>query len=517
MSTPPPKSTGAAIGIDFGTTKCSSAHYRDGRISLHRNEHQKTATPVYLTFDLHDEIKHGEMVRNHFELSVNQTLFGIKRLIHPGGPSINNSFDRNVQMRMGMCEINGVENASPVKICSHFISYLKSNAEKDLREKVTSAVITVPFVFTHDERETIKEAAKSAGLENVLLVHETTAAALAYATDNQISQADNVLVVSFGGGYMEAKYFSHLSQHFLEAYRNMGDPDCFGEELTQLIIDHLNKRCHQQTGCNLLAKPKMQHLVRLEAERIKRSLTTSPSMHFEFTEVGPGIDFKGVFTTGYLNALSAKMISGVRETLKAASMDWKYQVKEIVVTGGSSRLGCVKKLLREIFPRAALRESINAEEAAVYGAGVLAHFWKTGQLEMAESQEQTQVNIESSQTTTTCSSQINNSAHNLNLQTETQSPDNSTEGREPMDCSDGAGTERIPASSHEQLQNSGLTDTTQPTTQEQSSTATDAPTLTDTSLTTPLQTHPVYQPGNQIAEHNHSSTNPNIEPRHSTI
>ncbi len=49
--------------------------------------------------------------------------------------------------------------------------------------------------------------------------------------------------------------------------------------------------------------------------------------------------------------------------------------------GGSSRLKCVRKLLADTFPGASFKESINPDEAAVYGAAVLAHFFQKGQLE----------------------------------------------------------------------------------------------------------------------------------------
>ncbi len=44
--------------------------------------------------------------------------------------------------------------------------------------------------------------------------------------------------------------------------------------------------------------------------------------------------------------------------------------------GGSSRLECVRRVLTDTFPDASFKESINPDEATVYGATVLVHFFK---------------------------------------------------------------------------------------------------------------------------------------------
>ncbi len=48
--------------------------------------------------------------------------------------------------------------------------------------------------------------------------------------------------------------------------------------------------------------------------------------------------------------------------------------------GDSTRLECVRKVLTKVFPSAPFKQSINPDEAAVYGAAVLADFIQKGQL-----------------------------------------------------------------------------------------------------------------------------------------
>src|SRR5262249_22257852 len=57
---------------------------------------------------------------------------------------------------------------------------LRLDAEEYLGEPVTQAEVTVPTNFTSSQRQAIKDVAKIAGLEVLLMIGTSTAAALAY-------------------------------------------------------------------------------------------------------------------------------------------------------------------------------------------------------------------------------------------------------------------------------------------------------------------------------------------------
>ena len=71
-----------------------------------------------------------------------------------------------------------------VEVQSELIRKLKTDAENFIGQKqINSAVITVPTYFKDEERQATKEAANIAGFDNVVLIYETTAVALAYSKD----------------------------------------------------------------------------------------------------------------------------------------------------------------------------------------------------------------------------------------------------------------------------------------------------------------------------------------------
>ncbi len=60
---------------------------------------------------------------------------------------------------------------------------LADDAGKQLGEKVTEAVITVPAYFNYAQRQATKDAGRIAGLEVLRIINEPTAAALAYGME----------------------------------------------------------------------------------------------------------------------------------------------------------------------------------------------------------------------------------------------------------------------------------------------------------------------------------------------
>ena len=71
--------------------------------------------------------------------------------------------------------------------------------QKHLSTKVTGAVVTVPALFNSDQIEATKRAVKLAGLELEYLLHESTAAAIAYNHKKKFKNS-KLLIFDFGGG-----------------------------------------------------------------------------------------------------------------------------------------------------------------------------------------------------------------------------------------------------------------------------------------------------------------------------
>ena len=75
----------------------------------------------------------------------------------------------------------------------------KINLQKYLKTKVIGAVITIPALFSSDQISATKRAVEMAGLELKYLLHEPTAAAIAYNHKTELGDS-KILIFDFGGG-----------------------------------------------------------------------------------------------------------------------------------------------------------------------------------------------------------------------------------------------------------------------------------------------------------------------------
>ena len=77
---------------------------------------------------------------------------------------------------------------TPLKVATDILAYMKRYTEETLGRAITACIITVPAYFDEVQRLATKTAANLAGLNVLRLIHEPTAAALAYDLDMSSSR-----------------------------------------------------------------------------------------------------------------------------------------------------------------------------------------------------------------------------------------------------------------------------------------------------------------------------------------
>jgi len=175
----------AIIGIDFGTTKSLVAIMEDGVPKIIPDPEGRQYVPSLVTVGPDDQIHIGWDAVNlppaerwssrHF------TISSIKRIL---GKAAERTW--------------GQYRTYPQEIASLILSQLKIQAEAYCGEEITRAVLAVPAHFNINERGATYEAAGVAGFTVERMIHEPTAAALAYGL---VSKANaKIAVFDLGGG-----------------------------------------------------------------------------------------------------------------------------------------------------------------------------------------------------------------------------------------------------------------------------------------------------------------------------
>ena len=230
---------GKAIGIDLGTTN-TVVTYRDkkGKIRVFKEKGESVIpTAVYL-------------------LTKNECLIGEEALVkgrfNPKSLITNFKYDMGENRK----KTYKAENGDRVSLNSTQIArmvleeVLKKVIKKIMKEfpgeDIEKAVITVPAKFNPIQKDNTKRAAIEAGIQDIKLALESTAAAIAYAEENSINS--KILVYDFGGGTFDVSLIEKTGTGFREIVTPEGDRHLGGNLITKRVADYLFEKIENEVG-----------------------------------------------------------------------------------------------------------------------------------------------------------------------------------------------------------------------------------------------------------------------------
>ena len=240
---------------------------------------------------------------------------------------------------------------------------LRNAAAATLGHKQAQKVMAAtPADFSAAQRYATTEALERAGLRVVRLLHEPTAAALAYGL-HQNPEVHTVVVFDMGGGTLDVSVLFAAENSFT-VYATAGDNALGGEDVDDCIAQLLRQDSRvDETGCP-------EHRRSAEAERVKIALSgdggagSIPTVAWSCGRLSGELT-AAVFEDACGPLLDRTMVP-VREALERASVA-PDDVDEVVLVGGSSRLPWVRARLATLFKKAP-RSSVDPDLAVAIGA-----------------------------------------------------------------------------------------------------------------------------------------------------
>jgi len=267
----------------------------------------------------------------------------------------------------------GGKDHSPEQISAYILQKLKKDAEEQLGQKITQAVITVPAYFSDSQRKATKAAGEIAGLEVLRIINEPTAAALAYGIDKK--HAHTVLVFDFGGGTFDVSILE-LSDGVFEVKSTAGDNHLGGDDIDQKIIDYLSTEFKKKEGIDLTKDKMAMQRLKDEAEKAKIELSTTLKATINIPYITATADGPKHLNLELTRAKLEDMCSDIFKRLeiptKQAIADSKLntsQIDEVILVGGSTRIPKVVDLVEKITGKKA-NKSINPDEVVAMGAAI---------------------------------------------------------------------------------------------------------------------------------------------------
>lgn len=351
---------GRIIGIDLGTTTSEIAYIKNGRPEIIINTNLGRIIPSVVHLDKDEDFIIGIHAKGKAALDPNATVMEVKRLM---------GTDQKVKL--------GNKEYLPEEISAIILQNLKKYAEDSLCEEVTEAVITVPANFNEFQRRATQKAGEMAGFKVERIINEPTAAALAYGINN-LQSDEKVLVYDLGGGTFDVTVLE-LFNGILDVKTSRGNNKLGGKDFDERIEKYLINDFKGKYGIDLSENEMCLSRIKEASEKAKIELSTLKETEIIIPFIaldknGKPLTLNVKLTRDKFEELISDLVNSTKKQIDDSIKAAKYDMDDIDVVlavGGSSRVPCVKALLKSIF-NDKVKTNINPDEAVALGAAVQA-------------------------------------------------------------------------------------------------------------------------------------------------
>ena len=342
----------AIIGIDLGTTNSLVSVYRNGRAELLPNEWGQLLTPSCVGVLEDGSVTVGAVAK--------------ERLItHPGETAASFKTWMGTQKEF----LLGGKLFLPHELSALLLRKLAQTAREALGEEIEEAVISVPAYFNDNQRCATRLAAQLAGLPVKRLINEPSAAAL-FHCHTAPQKEQRLLIVDFGGGTLDVSVVDCF-ENMVEIVAIAGNNRLGGNDIDLAIAVYF---C-QQTGLVWSdLNPQQQRQLLALAEQGKLGLSQVRDRRCILAcQMGQEV-WSVPLDEETLRAVCQPVFRQVKEVITRAVRDSSIPlsaIHDVILVGGSSRLGVFVDYLEELFSkRPALAE--HPEYTVALGVGLCA-------------------------------------------------------------------------------------------------------------------------------------------------
>ena len=419
------------IGIDYGTSFSCVGIYMNGSVQIVPNKIGERTTPSIVCFTDKNKDKAivGEETLSQKIDNFKNTIYEVKRFIGLSYEDfIEDGYDKN--LNYDVVNDNGIPKIkvninnqdyyySAIEISSFIIKKMVECAEDFIDKqgegiKLTKAIITVPAHFRDEQKEAVKAAARLAGIEVPRLVHEPTAAALAYGIGynlvpensntkikqkntliitkggddsdvaplaiekNKSKSKENAIVFDLGGGTLDITLLN-ISKNKdsiinFDVEISDGDTHLGGSDFDNKLIDYcIQEFCRDTSNKveDVRQDKKSCKRLKIKCENAKKFLSISNETIINIDNFYGNEDLVIKMTRDRFNDLCKDIYDRIQELISdvlcEAGRD-ALEIDEVILVGGATRMPGIKDLLKWRFGNEKVKDNLNPDEAVAFGA-----------------------------------------------------------------------------------------------------------------------------------------------------
>lgn len=369
------------IGIDFGTTNSAAAVYNkvSQQVEIITDPSGKEYEPSFYGLDDHNHPIFGENAKAKFQLSPASVVARVKRII--GEKRIITVAGKNyrteeivgkilyrIKTNASLYFLAKSEDVFTNTVSSAFLS-LPRAVIKDFLDKhktpfvVKDVVISVPAYFDNNQKRAIRDAAEIAGLKVRRLMHEPTAAAMAYGHQKPFDGL--VTVIDLGGGTLDISVID-INKGMYQVKTILGDTKLGGSDIDAILVNEMVKDVLDKTGIKLNPKTHPVEMARAETacEQLKIALSDVTSHSVSLPHFLNQQEYTFSLSRKDLERYAEPFLKRLESTLKQV-LSIKG-VNHYLLVGNATKMPAVQELASRLFTFGHLT-GIDPGTVVVYG------------------------------------------------------------------------------------------------------------------------------------------------------
>ncbi|EDO18604.1 hypothetical protein Kpol_1048p35 [Vanderwaltozyma polyspora DSM 70294] len=379
MSTP--------FGLDFGNNNSVLAVARNRGIDVVVNEVSNRATPSLVGFGMKNRFL-GEAGKNKQTSNIKNTVENIKRIVgldyeHPDFEQEAQHFSTKlVKLEDGKIgsEVRFVgknETFNATQLAAMFIDKVKNTVIDETKSTITDVCIAVPCWYTEEQRYTISDAARIAGLKPVRIVNDVTAAVVSYGifkTDLPEGEEKPRIVAFVDIGH--STYTCSIASFKKGSSKILGtayDKHFGGRDFDRAITEHFADEFKGKYKIDIRENPKAYNRVLSAAEKLKKVLSANTAAPMSIESVMNDVDVSSQMTRDELEALVKPLLERVTEPVTKALAQANLTPEDVdfvEIIGGTTRIPTLKESISNAFGKE-LSTTLNQDEAIAKGAAFI--------------------------------------------------------------------------------------------------------------------------------------------------
>ena len=351
------------VGIDIGTSFSSIAF-------LNEKTGEAEAIKVQSGYGDKNSMPSAVFVEENGNVLLGQAALNAK-MRDPASfkAEFKRDLGQDVPYMLGNCQL------LPEELYKEVFIYFKKCAEESTGEKIGKAYITYPANYNKRKKELIESAAKKAGLLDVELIDEPSAAAFCYFSKGKIREEDRLLIYDFGGGTFDTALVQYAGGAFKPLTEAMGLERCGGIDIDNLIFEDILSRVPEEQlqgiSANAAYKKRFHAQVMDASIRMKHQLSDSDTVQDVIPVGFDTCDYslnRNRFN-GMIHSLVEETMDRVRSIIGQAGIK-AGDIAHVVVVGGSSRIPYVRDRLKLLTGKD-ISSDIDADLAICRGAALM--------------------------------------------------------------------------------------------------------------------------------------------------